>query len=191
MPRPPRSSSAQYVPSSDITDMDEGCQITNALQEHALALQQMMSRQWVVDLSDPRCLEPSTSPGEMNGTCLSSLSLRNSLRSGCVSAPTFIENLKYVNAEVSQHCEGVKGQCWSGDTKLDTKVAYVDDYPWKTSEMLDKGAPKCVNNIPQVGAWAVLVTKQEPWKLVTLAQVAAQNQQELSASVQRSLEVSM
>ena len=41
MPRPPRPLSAQSVPSSDVIDTDKGCQITNALQEHVLALNQM------------------------------------------------------------------------------------------------------------------------------------------------------
>ena len=49
----------------------------------------------------------------------------------------------------------------------------------------DREVPKCINNVPQVGASAVLVMKQEPPKLVTPAQMAAQNQQ-LSAVVQRS-----
>ena len=56
------------MPSSDVKDMDEGYQITNALQEHALVVQQMTLTQGVVDPSDPRCLEPLTSQGEMSGT---------------------------------------------------------------------------------------------------------------------------
>ena len=57
--------------------------------------------------------------------------------------------------------------------------------------MLDKEAPECINNVPQVGASAVLVTIQDPQRLATLAHGAAQNQQELSAVVQGSLEVSV
>ena len=41
MPRPLRPSSAQSVPSSGVIDMDKGCQVSSALQEHALALHQM------------------------------------------------------------------------------------------------------------------------------------------------------
>ena len=73
MPRPPGPFSAQSVPSSDVTDMDEGSGLTtglnrinNVLQEHALVLHQMTLTQGVVNSSDPRCLEPSTYPGEMS-----------------------------------------------------------------------------------------------------------------------------
>ena len=59
------------------------------------------------------------------------------------------------------------------------------------AEMLDKEAPECINNVPQVGASTVLVMKQESQKLMTLAQAAAHNQQELSTAVQRSLEASV
>ena len=75
MPRPPRLSSAQSMSSSDVIDIDEVCYITNALQEHALALHQMTLTQGVVDPSDPRHPEPSTSPGEMSGACPSRSSL--------------------------------------------------------------------------------------------------------------------
>ena len=63
MPRPPRLSLVQYMPSSDVTDMDEGCHIISALQEHALVLHQMMLTQGVVNPSDQRSLESSTPPG--------------------------------------------------------------------------------------------------------------------------------
>ena len=119
------------MPFSDVTDTDEGCQITNALQEHALALHQMTLMQGVINLSDLRHLEPLTSPGEMRGTFPSNSSLRNSSRLACVLASTFIENLEYANAAVSQHCEGVKEQCQSGNNELDAQVAFVDDYPQK------------------------------------------------------------
>ena len=56
---------------------------------------------------------------------------------------------------------------------------------------LDREASKGINDIPQVGTSAVLVTKQEPQKLVTLSQAVAQNQQDLSAAVLRSLEASV
>ena len=88
-----------------------------------------MFAQGVVKLSDPRHLKPLTSPGEMSGTCPSNSSLRNNLRSACVSPPTIIENLEYKNTEISQPCEGVKEQCQSGNTKLDTQVAFIDDCP--------------------------------------------------------------
>ena len=64
MPRPPRPSSAQSVPSSDVIDMDKGCWITNALQQHVLTLHQMKLAQGVVNLSDTRCLETLTSLGQ-------------------------------------------------------------------------------------------------------------------------------
>ena len=57
------------MPFSDVIDTDEGCSITNALQEHALVLHQMSLTQGVIDTSDPRTLEPSTSPGEVSETC--------------------------------------------------------------------------------------------------------------------------
>ena len=43
----------------------------------------------------------------------------------------------------------------------------------------------------KLGTSAVLATKQEPQKLMTPAQMAVQNQQELSAAVQRCLEASV
>ena len=110
MPRPPRLSLAK-LPSSNVIDMDEGCWIINALQEHALPLHQMTLVQGVVNLSDPRHLEPSTSPGEMSVTCPFSSFSRNSLRLACMLAPTFVQNPEYANAEIPQHCEGVKEQC--------------------------------------------------------------------------------
>ena len=61
----------------------------------------------------------------------------------------------------------------------------------KTSKLFDREAPKGINNVPQVGTSAVLATKQEPQKLMMLAQVAVQNQQALSAAEQRSLEASV
>ena len=42
LPRPPKPSLTQSMPFSDIIDRDEGCHIINALQEHALALHQML-----------------------------------------------------------------------------------------------------------------------------------------------------
>ena len=114
-----RPSSAQSVPSFDVINMDEGYWITSALQEHALAMHQMTLTQGVVDLSDSRHLEPLTCPGEISGTCPSRSSLRSSSRLACVPATTFIEN-----AEISQHCEGIKEQCQSGNTELDTQVAF-------------------------------------------------------------------
>ena len=129
MPRPPRPSLAQSVPSSDVIDMDKGCHITNALQEHALALHQMTLTQGVVHLSDPRSLEPSMSPGEVSGKHPSSSSLRNSLRSACVSALIIIENLEHTNVAASQHCEGMEEQHQCRYTGLGAQVASVDDYP--------------------------------------------------------------
>ena len=75
----PRPSSAQSMPSFDVMDADEGCCITNALQEHALALHQMLLSQGGINSSDPRRLEPSTCPGEVNEIHTPSSSLRNSL----------------------------------------------------------------------------------------------------------------
>ena len=93
---------------------DKGCQTTNALQEHALALHRMTLMQGIVDPSDPRHLEPLTSQDEMRGTHPSSSTLWNSLMSAYLLASTFIENLEHMNAMVSQHCEGVKEQGQSG-----------------------------------------------------------------------------
>ena len=128
MPRPPRTSSAQYMPSSDIIDTDEGCHITNALQEQSLVLHQMTMTQGVVDPSDPRILEPLTSPGEVSGTHPSSFSSRNSMKSTSTSALTFIGNLEHVNPAAFQQCEGVKEPHQSGSTGMGAQVAFVDDY---------------------------------------------------------------
>ena len=117
----------QSKPTSDVIDIDKGCHITNALQEHALALHQMT--QGVVGPSDPRILEPLMSSGEVSGTCSSSSSSRNSMRSACVSALTFIENLYHMNAVAFQHCEGMEEQHQSGSTGFGAQVAFVDDYP--------------------------------------------------------------
>ena len=117
------------MPSSDVIDMDEGCCITNVLQEHALALHQMMLTQGVVNPSDPRCLEPSTSPGEVSGTHPSNSSLKNSLGSAGMLAPTFIGNMEYMNAVASQLGEGVEEQPQSESNRLGTQVAFMDDYP--------------------------------------------------------------
>ena len=116
MPRPPRLSLVQSVPSSNVIDTDKGCCITNVLQELALALYQMTLVQGVVNPSDPRSLAPLTSPGEVSGTCLSSSSLKDSLRSASMSAPTFIENPEYMNAMASHLGEGVEEQPQSGIT---------------------------------------------------------------------------
>ena len=131
MPRPSRPSSAKSVPSSDAVDIDEGCCITNALQEHALALQQMTLTQGIVKSSDPRSLEPLTSPGEVSGTCPSSSSLKNISRSAGMLAPTFTENPEHMNAAVSQLGKDAKEQPQSGSTRYGAQVAFVDDYPQK------------------------------------------------------------
>ena len=62
MPSPP---SAQSMSSSDVIDTDEGCCITIPLQETALALHQMTLTPGIVDTSDHRSLETSTSPDEV------------------------------------------------------------------------------------------------------------------------------
>ena len=49
---------AKSMPSSDVIDMDEGHCITNVLQEHALAVHQILLTQGVIDSSDPRRPEP-------------------------------------------------------------------------------------------------------------------------------------
>ena len=176
MCRTSRPSLVQSGPSSDVTDMDEGCHITNALQEHAHELHQMTLTQGVVDPSDPRYLEPLTSSGEMSGTQPSSPSSRNSLRSACMLAPTLIENLKHMNAAASQHCEVAKEQHQSGNTGMDAQVAFLDDYPWKMSELLDREVLKGSNDVPQIGTSVVLGIRQEPQNLVMPAKAAVQNQ---------------
>ena len=65
-----------------------------------------------------------------------------------MSAPTFIDNPEYANIEIPKHCKGVKEQCQSRNTDLDTQVAFMDDYTWKISKMLDRGTPKYINNVP-------------------------------------------
>ena len=94
----------------------------------------------VVNPSDPRSLEPLMSPYEVSGICPSSHSLRNNSRSACMSAPTFIENLKHVNAAPSQHSTGVEEKLQSGNTRLGGLVPFIDAYPWKISELLDREA---------------------------------------------------
>ena len=119
----------QSVPSSDFIDIDKGCHITNVLQEHALALHQMTLTQGVVNPSDSRNLEPSMSSAQVSGTHPSSSSSRNSSRSACVSAPTFMDNPEHVNATASKHCEGVQEQHQSKNTRLGVQVAFMYDYP--------------------------------------------------------------
>ena len=116
------------MPSSNVIDMDEGCHIINALQEHALALHVMMLIQGLVDPSDPGSLEPSTSPGEVSGTCPSSSASKDSLRLAGMSASTFIEKLEHANAVASQLGEGVKEQLQPGSIRLGPQVAFVGDY---------------------------------------------------------------
>ena len=58
----------------------------------------------------------------------------------------------------------------------------------KTSQLFDREAPKYSNNVLQVRTSAVLVIKQELQKLVLSAQATVQNEQELSAAMQRSLD---
>ena len=110
-------------------------------------------------LSDPRSLEPLTSAGEVSGTCPSNSSSRDSLRSASVSAPTFIENPVHVNIAASQFGEGVEEQPQSGSTRLSVKVAFVDDYQWKTSKFLDRETQEDSKGIPQAGTSAVLAIK--------------------------------
>ena len=129
MPQPPRLSSAQSVSSFDVTDIDKGHHITNALQEHALTLHQVMLMQGVVNSSDPRCQEPLASSDEMSGVHPSSSSLWKSLRSAFISAPTFIKNLEHANAVPSQLGEDGEEQSQSRSTELDGQIAFVDDYP--------------------------------------------------------------
>ena len=57
----------------------------------------MTLTQGAVSPSDPRCLEPLTSPDEMSGTCPSS----SSLKLACVSTPTFIENPEHADTAAS------------------------------------------------------------------------------------------
>ena len=68
----------------------------------------MLLTQGVVNPSDHRRLEPSTSPGVVSETCPPSSSSRNSSRLAGVSAPTFIENSDHVNAPSSQYGESME-----------------------------------------------------------------------------------
>ena len=65
-----------------------------------------------------------------------------------MSAPTFIENHEDMNAVASQHCEGMKEQHQSGNTGLGAQVAFMDAYPWKTSELLNIEVSKGSNDVP-------------------------------------------
>ena len=87
---PPRHSSPNMLPFSNAIDMDKGCHITKALQEHALALHQMKLTPGIVNPSEPRSLEPLTSPGEVSRTCPSSSSSKDNSRSAGMLAPTLI-----------------------------------------------------------------------------------------------------
>ena len=80
-----------------------------------MALHRMMLTQRVVNPSDPICLEPSTSPGEVSGTHPSTSSLKNSLGSEGTLAPTCIENLEHMNAVASQLGEGM----WKSNHNLE------------------------------------------------------------------------
>ena len=75
--------------------------------------------------------------------------------------------------------------------KTELQMAFMDDYSWRTSELVDREAPKGSKYFLQVGTSAVLAVKQEPQNLVMPAQAAVQNQQEVSAAVHRSLEASV
>ena len=184
MPRPPLT---QSMPPSNVTGTDEGHCITNALQIHALALHQKMQTPGIINTSDPRSLEPLTSPGEVSGTHPSSSSSKDISRSAGVSAPTIIANLKHLNAVPSQLSEVVKEQPESGSTRLHAQVAFVDEYPLRTSELLDRETPEGNKGIPEAETSAVLTIKQEVQGLIMPAQAAVQNQQEVSVAVQRSL----
>ena len=70
------------------------------------------------------------------------LLLEISMRSACMSAPTFIENLEQTNDAVFQHCEGAEDQHQSGNTGFGGQVAFMDDYLQKISELLDREASK-------------------------------------------------
>ena len=61
----------------------------------------------------------------------------------------------------------------------------------KTSELLDREAPKGSKDVPQVGTLALLAIKQEPQNLVMPVHAAVQNQQEVPAVLQRSLGTSV
>ena len=85
-------------------------------------------------------------------------------RSACMLAPTFTRNQEHTNAVASQHCEGVKEQHQSVNTRLGAQVAFVDGYPCK--KLLNREASKGSNDIPQLGTSAVLAIEQEPQHFV-------------------------
>ena len=106
-------------------------------------------------------------------------------------APTFSENLEHTNAVASQLGEGVEEQPQSESTRLGAQLAFVDDYPQETYNLLDRKTPEGSKSIPPIRTPAVLAIKQESQGLIMPAQAAVQNQQEVSVMVQRSLDTSV
>ena len=62
--------------------------------------------------------------------------------------PTFIENPEHVNAATSQYGESMEEQPQYENTRLDAEMAFMDDYPWKTSKLLDRETPGGNKDIP-------------------------------------------
>ena len=75
-------------------------------------------------------------------------------------APTFIEKLMHANTVASQHSEGVEEQPQSGSIGLGAQMAFVDDYPQKTSTLLERETPEGGKDIPQIGTSAMIAITQ-------------------------------
>ena len=67
-----------------------------------------------------------------------------------------IKDLDHAHAVTYQHCEGVKEQHQSGNTRLDAQVAFVDDDSQKHLNYWTERLPKGSNNILQAETSAVL-----------------------------------
>ena len=190
LPRPPKPSLAQSLPSSDVIDTVERCHITNALQGHASALHQMLLTQEVIDPSDPRRLEPSTSPGEVNETwppvppwgiaihwlvCQSLLLLR-------IWGMQILQLPNMVEVWKSNHNLKVLDWVHRWLTWMIIHKKHLNYWRW-TQEIS--------KDILQMGPLAVLAIKQEPQGLIMPMQAVVQNLQEVSVAVQGSLEASV
>ena len=67
-----------------------------------------------------------------------------------------------MNVVATQHGEDAEEQSQTESTRFGAYVAFVDDYPQKMSELLDRETPEGSRDVPQVGTSAVLAINQEP-----------------------------
>ena len=187
--RPPRPSLGLSIPLSDVIDIDEGCCSTNALQEHELALYQMMLNQGVINTSDPMRIEPSTSLGEANETCPPIPQEIDQDWLVCqppllltIQSMWMLQLPNMLKVERSNHNLKIPGWVLRWLLWMITHKKYLSY--WTEIQEGNK-------DIPEMGTLPVLAIKQESQSLVMPAQAAVQNHQEVSVVVQRSLEVSV